>query len=118
MFFLIAIAVAIGAFSFMQNQEIKKLEELQMNYEALTKNFIALQSNYETTLDRYHAIKQELDKSHYNLDSLRFRLDHLHRANRSLLDSLNIQINTIINSVDTLDRELDFFNWRESLSND
>ena len=76
------------------------------------KNFIALQNNYEETLDRYNLIKQELDKSSHNLDSLRIHLDSLNQENRSLLDSLSIEINTLINSVDTVGKEFEFFDWR------
>ena len=111
-FTLIAVAVAISAFSLIQNNRIRQLKKIQNSYEALTKNFIALQNNYEETLDRYNLIKQELDKSNHNLDSLRIQLDSLNQENRSLLDSLSIEINTIINSVDTVGKEFEFFDWR------
>ena len=116
-FTLIAVTLAISAFSLIQNNKIKQLKKIQNSYEALTKNFIALQNNYEETLDRYNLIKLELDKSNYNLDSLRIRLDSLNQENRSLLDSLSIEINTIINSVDTVSKEFEFFDWRESPNN-
>ncbi len=111
---LLLIAVAISAFSLFQNNEIRRLKEIQHNYEVLTQNFVALQQSYDETLGKYQAIKQALDQSTYDLDSLKKQLESLNHENRALLDSLKTEITDIIHTIDTTGQDLDFFDWRSA----
>lgn len=111
---LLLIAVAISAFSLFQNNEIRRLKEIQHNYEVLTQNFVALQQSYDETLGKYQAIKQALDQSTYDLDSLKKQLESLNHENRALLDSLKTEITGIIHTIDTTGQDFDFFDWRSA----
>ncbi len=111
---LLLIAVAISAFSLFQNNEIRRLKEIQHNYEVLTQNFVALQQSYDETLGKYQAIKQALDQSTYDLDSLKKQLESLNHENRALLDSLKTEITDIIHTIDTTGQDFDFFDWRSA----
>lgn len=111
---LLLVSVAISVFSLFQNNQVRRLKEIQNNYEELTKNFVALQRSYDETLGQYQAIKQALDQSTYDLDSLKQQLESLNQENRSLLDSLQVEITDIIHSIDTTGQDFEFFDWRNA----
>ena len=104
-YLFIVIAVALLAFNLTQHHQIKKLKDIQANYDALTRNFMGLSKDYNQTLEKYKAIKEALNNSTKTLEELQKELDSLNQTNELVLDSLYRQINTIVNSMDTSEIE-------------
>ncbi|MEQ8926615.1 MAG: hypothetical protein RLO81_12420 [Fulvivirga sp.] len=105
-YILLVFAAALIVLSIFQQSKINRLKSVEGKYKVLAAKFNDLHSSYESNLAEYKAIKSKLDLNKHHLDSLAKILMFKNAETTTELTAVSMEINSVINNIDTLSTRL------------
>jgi hypothetical protein len=104
---LILFVIALGTLNLLQNNKMKRLREINTDYEKVKKEMVQIQKDYESLSEKYMLANDNLIVIQTSLESTKIEIDKIVHGNITSLTAIKKKIEAIRLEIDTIPLKVD-----------